>query len=64
MKFNFFDLFKISLEAGKEILEVYGQDFDVGFKEDESLLTLADKRAHHSIIKGLNAIAPHIPCIK
>lgn len=61
--FNLFDLFKVSLEAGKEILEVYAQDFNVEFKEDDSPLTQADKRAHDSIMKGLNAIDPIIPVL-
>lgn len=61
--FNFFDLFNVSLEAGKEILEVYAQDFNVEFKEDESPLTQADKRAHESIMKGLHTIDPSIPVL-
>lgn len=61
--FNLFDLFNISLEAGKEILVIYAQDFDVEFKEDDSPLTQADKRAHESIMKGLNALDPNIPVL-
>jgi 3'(2'), 5'-bisphosphate nucleotidase len=61
--FNLFNLFNISLEAGKEILAVYAQDFDVEFKDDDSPLTQADKRAHESIMKGLNAIDPNIPVL-
>ncbi|NDI35414.1 3'(2'),5'-bisphosphate nucleotidase CysQ [Chengkuizengella sediminis] len=61
--FNLFDLFNITLETGKEILEVYDQDFDVEYKEADSPLTQADKRAHESIMKGLNAIDPSIPVL-
>lgn len=61
--FNLFDLFKVSLEAGKEILVNYAQDFDVEFKEDDSPLTKADKRAHESIMRGLNAIDPNTPVL-
>lgn len=61
--FYIYDLFKISLEAGKEILEVYAQDFNVEFKEDDSPLTQADQRAHNSIMKGLNAIDSNIPVL-
>ncbi len=61
--FNLFDLFTISLDAGKEILEVYKQEFDVEFKEDNSPLTLADKRAHNSIMKGLHVIDKGIPVL-
>lgn len=44
------DLFYISLEAGREILDVYAQDFEVELKEDDSPLTQADKRAHELIM--------------
>ncbi len=45
---------KASIEAGKEILDVYyNSDFDVEFKADNSPLTIADKRAHEVIIKHL-----------
>ncbi|MGM7702956.1 3'(2'),5'-bisphosphate nucleotidase CysQ [Pseudalkalibacillus sp. Hm43] len=60
---NLFDLFRTSLEAGKEILDVYAQDFEVEFKEDESPLTQADQQAHESIMKGLKAIDPDIPVL-
>lgn len=60
---NLHELFNISLEAGKEILEVYAQDFDVEFKKDDSPLTQADRRAHESIMSGLNAIDPSIPVL-
>lgn len=61
--FNLFDLFTISLEAGKEIVEVYEQDFNVEFKDDDSPLTQADKRSHDTIMKGLHAIDPTIPVL-
>lgn len=37
---------KASLEAGKAILEMYGQYFDIEYKADNSPLTAADKKAH------------------
>jgi 3'(2'), 5'-bisphosphate nucleotidase len=47
------DLLKISLEAaikaGKKILEVYENEFEVETKSDNSPLTEADKRSHHAI---------------
>ncbi|WP_208586120.1 3'(2'),5'-bisphosphate nucleotidase CysQ [Gracilibacillus suaedae] len=57
------DLFQICLDAGKEIMEVYQQDFDVELKEDDSPLTVADKRAHHAIAKGLEKIDASIPVL-
>ncbi|MFC0469114.1 3'(2'),5'-bisphosphate nucleotidase CysQ [Halalkalibacter kiskunsagensis] len=62
-KVNLIDLFTVALDAGKEILDVYAQDFDVQVKKDDSPLTQADKRAHDSIMKGLNAINPNIPVL-
>jgi len=44
-------IIKAALEAGKAILEVYDTDFLVEFKQDDSPLTLADKKAH-AIISG------------
>jgi len=41
-----------ALRAGEAILGVYGQDFEVAFKEDQSPLTEAD-RAAHELIAGL-----------
>jgi len=43
-----------SLDAGKEILEVYSQeDFGVEIKSDKSPLTLADQKSHLAIVKLL-----------
>jgi 3'(2'), 5'-bisphosphate nucleotidase len=43
-----------ALDAGKEILDVYGQGaFNVESKDDKSPLTEADKRAHQAIQKQL-----------
>lgn len=38
-----------AIKAGREILEVYNQDFSVEIKSDNSPLTIADKKAHHII---------------
>lgn len=38
-----------AIEGGKQILDVYNQDFSVDFKEDHSPLTDADRRAHNVI---------------
>lgn len=41
--------------AGKEILDVYkNSDFEVEIKEDNSPLTIADKRAHEKIMEHLS----------
>jgi 3'(2'), 5'-bisphosphate nucleotidase len=44
-----------SLNAGKEILEVYqSSDFEVQLKADDSPLTIADQKAHKAIVSVLN----------
>jgi 3'(2'), 5'-bisphosphate nucleotidase len=50
-------------EAGRAILEVYGTDFDVERKGDRSPLTLADKRSHEIISRGLLSRYPEIPVV-
>jgi 3'(2'), 5'-bisphosphate nucleotidase len=44
---------KASMLAGKAILEVYQTDFGVEFKDDNSPLTIADKRSHQIISNSL-----------
>ena len=39
-----------SICAGEEIMDVYNTKFSVDFKEDESPLTLADKKSHNKIV--------------
>nr|WP_246050157.1 3'(2'),5'-bisphosphate nucleotidase CysQ [Aquibacillus sediminis] len=60
---NFIELLQVSLKAGQEILDVYAQDFDVAFKEDDSPLTEADQRADQAIRTGLQAISADIPIL-
>ncbi|CAH2214603.1 3'(2'),5'-bisphosphate nucleotidase CysQ [Tepidibacter aestuarii] len=48
----------LAIEAGKVILEIYKTDFDVGYKEDQSPLTLADKAANDVIIPRLEEEFP------
>ncbi|MBT8042462.1 MAG: 3'(2'),5'-bisphosphate nucleotidase CysQ [Pontiella sp.] len=48
---------KAALDAGAAILEIYAQDFDVEYKEDESPLTSADKASHAIIMNALSATA-------
>ena len=44
---------KASLKAGEDILEVYNSDFSVEHKDDKSPLTMADKKAHNTIVAEL-----------
>ena len=51
-------------KAGDEILEVYHGKIDVTYKEDDSPLTLADQRAHRTIVKNLPSVsAKEIPIL-
>ncbi|QHS23442.1 3'(2'),5'-bisphosphate nucleotidase CysQ [Virgibacillus sp. MSP4-1] len=60
---NLAKLLEISLNAGTEILQVYKEDFDVEFKEDDSPLTIADKRSHAAIVDGLTSSFADIPIL-
>lgn len=47
---------ELSIIAGNEILKVYSkEDFQVEEKTDQSPLTLADKKSHNIIVKGLKS---------
>jgi len=52
---------KIALQAGREVLDVYGGDFAVDEKEDQSPLTEADRRANAVILEGLERAFPGVP---
>lgn len=49
--------------AGREILEVYGTEFSVDTKDDESPLTEADRRANDVIVAALENEFPETPII-
>lgn len=53
----------IALEAGSEILDVYGTEFAVEQKDNDSPVTEADRRAEAVILKRLAEIAPDVPVI-
>ena len=50
-------------DAGIEIMKVYSTDFDIQIKNDESPVTLADKKANIIIEKGLTCIDSSIPIL-
>ncbi len=52
-----------AMEAGREILAVYQGDIAVDYKEDQSPLTEADRRAHRVISAVLKQTAPDIPLL-
>ena len=56
-------LILIVREAGIEIMKVYDTDFHIQIKNDNSPVTLADKKANAVIEKGLYDIASSIPIL-
>jgi 3'(2'), 5'-bisphosphate nucleotidase len=54
---------EISRRAGREILDVYGTDFEARAKADNSPLTEADLRAHRLIAGELARLAPVLPVL-
>jgi len=57
------DIVTIAKEAGKAIMQVYKQDFEVEYKQDSSPLTLADKKANDLIEDGLNKLSVNFPIL-
>lgn len=53
----------LARRAGDAILSIYGQQFEVTNKADQSPLTLADTRSHEIIVQGLLALTPDIPVL-
>ena len=53
----------IAKEAGKVILEVYNTNFKVSYKQDQSPLTIADKRSHKIIVTKLKELTPQFPIL-
>lgn len=54
---------RVARSAGALILEVYGTDFAVRGKDDQSPVTEADERAEKLILAGLRALAPRVPIV-
>jgi 3'(2'), 5'-bisphosphate nucleotidase len=53
----------ITRRAGREILDVYGSDFEARAKADNSPLTEADLRAHRLIVAALSGLEPRLPVL-
>ncbi len=53
----------IALRAGAAILEIYGRDFEVETKSDQSPVTEADQAAEVIIVEALRALTPEIPVV-
>lgn len=57
------DVVTLARRAGDAILGVYGQQFEVTNKADQSPLTLADTQSHEVIVHGLRALTPDVPVL-
>ena len=57
LKSLFPELIKVSVDAGKAILDVYNTDFSVEHKDDKSPLTKADLASHHIINDRLQELS-------
>jgi 3'(2'), 5'-bisphosphate nucleotidase len=60
---NVRDIVTIAKEAGKAIMQIYKQDFEVEYKQDNSPLTQADKKANNIIEEGLKQLAVSLPVL-
>lgn len=54
---------EIARQAGRKIMHIYGQDFAIEQKQDESPVTAADKAAHHVIMEELTKLDREIPIL-
>ena len=52
-----------AVTAGSVIMDIYGRDFEVDFKSDQSPLTEADRQANSVIMDALSTHYPQIPII-
>ena len=62
-KINIKDIVAIAKEAGDVIMQIYSQDFEVEYKQDNSPLTLADKKANDIIENSLNQLSVDLPIL-
>jgi len=60
---NIQDIVTIAKEAGDAIMQVYKQNFEVEYKQDNSPLTLADKKANDIIETGLKQLSVNFPIL-
>jgi len=54
---------EIAVDAGRAILEIYAEEFEITQKPDASPLTQADLASHRIICDALAQLTPHIPVL-
>lgn len=57
------DIIAIAQKAGDAIMEIYGEKIEVEYKEDQSPLTKADKKANNIITMGLSNLSIKLPIL-
>ena len=60
---NIQDIVSIAKEAGNAIMQIYRQNFEVQYKQDNSPLTFADQTANNIIETGLNQLPVNLPIL-
>jgi 3'(2'), 5'-bisphosphate nucleotidase len=54
---------RLSLQAGEKIMHVYGREFAVTLKRDDSPLTEADRVSHEFLVEHLTKLKPSLPVV-
>jgi 3'(2'), 5'-bisphosphate nucleotidase len=62
-RININDLLNIAREAGSTIIDIYRRDYIIELKDDNSPLTLADRKSNQIIISRLQELYPQVPYI-
>ncbi|MDD3598419.1 3'(2'),5'-bisphosphate nucleotidase CysQ [Sulfuricurvum sp.] len=62
-RINIDDIIDIAKRAGGVIMEIYTKDFLIEYKEDESPLTEADRKANDVIVDGLENLSVRLPIL-
>lgn len=57
------EVVRLAQRAGDAILSIYGEQFEVTHKTDQSPLTQADLRSHEILVHGLRALTPDVPVL-
>lgn len=50
---------EIALYAGKTMMKYYNKDFDLGYKEDNTVVTMVDKKINRYLIKKVKEKYPN-----
>lgn len=62
-KIDIMDIVSIARKAGNTIMEIYSKDFNIEYKDDNSPLTEADRKANDIIVAGLEELSVSLPIL-